>query len=381
MLADIRRSLINPAGLLGADRSLDRAAGGGMLTAGPARVRLKEPALTPLPPTVARAWLPVALSRELKDRPIARRLAGVPLVLFRANGVAAAARDRCPHRNHPLSLGRVAGGLLECPYHGWRFAADGRCVEIPGLEGPAPQDPRLRAEMVAVRELHGAVFVRLSPEGPTEPNLPPLLGAPGHDRFWWTQPPWRGRAIDAVENVLDPYHTNFIHDGIIRERRRRQPVEVTITTEESGVEAVYAQDRPDRGWMSRALEGPRKRSSGRFYPPATVQARWEGPEGLTLCVTAFFTPETEGSFRPFSCFTTPRGRAPGWVKERLIRLFLDPVVTQDREALARQYEAMEAFGGPHFRQGPLDRLSARVMRLYQGEALEPGVEGPFRVML
>jgi nitrite reductase/ring-hydroxylating ferredoxin subunit len=46
--------------------------------------------------------------------------------------------DRCPHRGARLSLDRVREGRLECPYHGWRFAAEGRCVAIPALPGFAP---------------------------------------------------------------------------------------------------------------------------------------------------------------------------------------------------------------------------------------------------
>ena len=42
-------------------------------------------------------------------------------------------RDICPHRGMPLSAGRLDGGEVECRYHGWRFAADGRCTAIPSL--------------------------------------------------------------------------------------------------------------------------------------------------------------------------------------------------------------------------------------------------------
>lgn len=337
--------------------------------------------MTPLPPTIARAWLPVALSREVRDKPVARRLAGTPIVLFRGEGRIAGFVDRCPHRNYPLSEGRVEDGALECPYHGWRFGPDGDCRAVPGLPpGETPSD-RLKAETIAVRELHGAIYVRLSPDGPAEPVLPPLLGDPDHDHFWWAQGSWRGRALDAIENVLDPYHTNFIHHGIIRDRRKRQPVRVTISVFEDGLEAAYEQNAPDPGWMSRALEPPRSRSAGRYYPPATVQARWMGEAGLSLCVTAFFTPESDSRFRPFACFTTPKGRAPGWVKEQAIRLFLNPVVAQDREALARQYDVIEGFGGPRFQQGPLDRLSVFVARLYQGERPDAQTLGPFDVLL
>jgi phenylpropionate dioxygenase-like ring-hydroxylating dioxygenase large terminal subunit len=338
--------------------------------------------VTPLPPTVARTWLPVALSREVAARPLARRLAGTPIVLVRMDGAVRAFVDRCPHRNYPLSQGRLNDGLLECPYHGWRFGPDGATRQVPG-QGPNDAVPgHIACQALAVAERHGAVFVRLDREGPAEPWLPPLLGDPGHDHFWWGHASWRGRAIDAVENVLDPYHTSFIHHGIIRDRDRRQKVELTLHLHEDGLDASYAQDRPDPAWMSRALEPPRSRSAGRYYPPVTVQARWYGKDdSLSLAVSAFFTPEGPDSFRPFACFTTPKGRGPGWLKEQAIRLFLRPVIRQDREALARQYEVIEAFGGPRFHQGPLDRVSTAVARLYAGQTLEPGTEGPWEVWL
>jgi hypothetical protein len=100
-----------------------------------------------------------------------------------------------------------------------------------------------------------------------------------------------------------------------------------------------------------------------------VQARWEGRQKLTLCVTAFFTPVDETSFRPFACFTTPSGIAPGWLKEAAIRLFLAPVVAQDRKALANQFAVLQRFGGPRYLEGPGDILGNRVHRLYMGETV------------
>ena len=41
----------------------------------------------------------------------------------RANGSVAAVEDYCPHRGAPMSLGKVEGDTLVCPYHGSR---DGR---------------------------------------------------------------------------------------------------------------------------------------------------------------------------------------------------------------------------------------------------------------
>lgn len=333
--------------------------------------------MTPLPDSIARSWQLVALSREVRAKPLARTVADTPVVLFRAgDGGIAALLDRCPHRNYPLSDGRMKDGELVCPYHGWQFAPDGACAEVPGCALEPGDDARFAASPVAVIERNGGVFVRLKPG---EADLPDLgvWGDADHDHFWWAQGVWRGRSLDAIENVLDAFHTNYIHDGIIRRSGRRMPVKLSTHVFERGIEQVIEQPVPDLGWMSRMLEPPRDRSRTRLYAPTTVQARWEGPRGLTLCVSAFFTPVDAGSLRPFARFTMPKGRAPAWLKEAAIRLFLSPVVAQDRRALSRQLDGIEAFGGPRFIQGPGDLLGARVARLYQGQTLEPGVEGPF----
>lgn len=337
--------------------------------------------MTPLPPALKSSWQMAALSREVGKRPLARTVAGVPIVLFRTPFGLSVLIDRCPHRNYPLSEGRLVEGALQCPYHGWRFGPDGACVEVPGCTLSGDQSQKLAASPVVVKEINGAVLIRL--DGDASQPLPDLTvwGADDHDHFWWSQGVWRGRALDALENVLDPFHTNFIHDGIIRRSRRRVPVRLSVETGEDWIESIVEQPHPDLGWMSRLLEPPRDRSRTRLHGPATVQARWEGPRGLTLCVTVFFTPVTEATLAPFACFTTPKGRGPGWLKQAAIRAFLIPVVAQDRRALSRQLDNIERFGAPRFLQGPGDLLGARVARLFNGERLEPGREGPFEHQL
>ena len=79
---------------------------------------------------IADAWYAIALAREVpRRRPLAVRRLGRDLALFRdASGRIAALAATCPHRGADLGQGRVRAGTLECPYHGFRFAADGRCT-------------------------------------------------------------------------------------------------------------------------------------------------------------------------------------------------------------------------------------------------------------
>src|SRR5207302_6784614 len=89
-----------------------------------------------------RFWYPACPSAALRRRPVGITLMDTPIVLFRdGDGDPRALVDRCPHRNVPLSLGRVrSDGCLECMYHGWRFDGQGHCAGVPGLlEGEAAQ--------------------------------------------------------------------------------------------------------------------------------------------------------------------------------------------------------------------------------------------------
>lgn len=338
--------------------------------------------MTGFPDAVRNAWHMVALSRDIRPGTLRKvMVCGTPIVLLRTADGPAALIDRCPHRNYPLSEGRIVDGVVECGYHGWRFDVHGRCTSVPGCVLADNGDARLNAQAVRLAERHGAIFVTLSPDAPPEPPLPPDFGNPDLDHFWWQQGVWQGRAFDAVENVMDPFHTNHLHHGFIRRRDKRLPVDLIVTSHGDSIDMAIEQTQPDLGLMSRFLEKDRERSVSRYYPPTMVQARWEGRGGLTLCVTAVFTPATEGTFTPFARFSTPKGMAPGWLKQAAIRLFLRPVVAQDREALARQHGVQTAFGHPQFVSGPGDILGNRLHQLWKGEQLRTGKDTPVRAML
>ncbi len=84
-------------------------------------------------PLLRDAWYVGAWSHELDDGPVARKLLGEEVVMFRMkDGIAGALEDRCPHRGVRLSLGQTVDKGLQCGYHGMVFGCDGGCTDNPG---------------------------------------------------------------------------------------------------------------------------------------------------------------------------------------------------------------------------------------------------------
>jgi phenylpropionate dioxygenase-like ring-hydroxylating dioxygenase large terminal subunit len=157
-------------------------------------------------------WHPVASTESVVQAPLAVRLLGEDVVAWRdASGIAHAWRDQCPHRGARLSLGRVEGDRLECPYHGWQFAASGQCVHVPALPSFTPPAAHC-VRSFEVREAHGLVWVRLA----ASEVPPPAFAAEDDNRLRKLNcGPYavEASAPRIVENFLDLSHFAFVHEG------------------------------------------------------------------------------------------------------------------------------------------------------------------------
>ena len=143
-----------------------------------------------------------------------KTMLGEPLLLGRdGSGAVFALRDICPHRGIPLRYGRFDGAEIECCYHGWRFAPDGRCTAIPSLvEGQSLDLAKIRAKAFPAREVQGNVWVYVGEADPAAaPEIPvvPDLGERAPGLFESLRFPC---AIDhAVVGLMDPAHGPFVH--------------------------------------------------------------------------------------------------------------------------------------------------------------------------
>jgi phenylpropionate dioxygenase-like ring-hydroxylating dioxygenase large terminal subunit len=161
------------------------------------------------------AWYYAAPSRRLRrGRMLARTMLGEPVLLGRGrDGDVFALRDVCPHRGMPLSQGAFDGDEIECCYHGWRFAGDGRCTAIPSLvEGQEFDLARAAVQRYPAREVQGNIWVFFGGDPSAAPDIP-MLGGFGEGAAPRLVETVRFRAaIDhAVVGLMDPAHGPFVH--------------------------------------------------------------------------------------------------------------------------------------------------------------------------
>ena len=158
-------------------------------------------------------WYPILESRQLRrNKPLGVTRLGERLVLWRgSDGNIVCMPDRCPHRSARLSRGKIRDGCIECPYHGLRFNAEGRCTMIPanGCDAPVPSGFDIRTEVV--REAHGVVWYWHGSQQPAAelPWIAEIAELGGNTvSFHYNAPVPQLR---IVENVFDFHHFNFVH--------------------------------------------------------------------------------------------------------------------------------------------------------------------------
>src|SRR6516162_8354453 len=88
---------------------------------------------TPMGNLLRRYWHAISTVKELEVEPVlAVRVLSENLTLYRnERGEMGLVAERCPHRGASLTYGIPEDDGLRCPYHGWLFNAEGRCVEQP----------------------------------------------------------------------------------------------------------------------------------------------------------------------------------------------------------------------------------------------------------
>ncbi len=158
-----------------------------------------------------RSWQPAALAAEVGDTPLALRLLGEDLVLFRdRSGRWGLLHRHCSHRGASLEYAIVMERGISCCYHGWHYDVDGTLLDTPAEPGE-----RMRSRVVhgayPVEERNGIVFAYLGPPE-LKPRLPEFdveaIPATRSVPFSLETPcNW----LQVYENTQDPVHVVYLH--------------------------------------------------------------------------------------------------------------------------------------------------------------------------
>ncbi len=164
-------------------------------------------------------WYPLMQSSELPaGRPLPMQCLGEELAVFRDGaGKPRALRDRCPHRNVRLSVGRIMDGDLQCAYHGLRFNGSGGCTLIPWEAQPKPEAlDRLGARSYPCDELGGLIWVYVGDNDelpvPDLRTMVPeeLLDDEGFAVFLLPTETWDANWLLVIDGS-DAYHAVTLH--------------------------------------------------------------------------------------------------------------------------------------------------------------------------
>ena len=308
-------------------------------------------------------WYIGARSSEVKNRPVAVEVFGEHLVLFRNGaGQAAALADRCAHRNTALSTGRVIDDCLECPYHGWRYDASGKCTTVPAL-GDDARLPNVRVKAFPCLEQDGYIWV--CPGG--IPNDAKPFSFPHlRDAGWTTfrmQTHFPASVEACLENFLDCPHTVFVHKGWFRSHDTRE-LRAIVRRRKNSAEVEFQGEPISDSVVSRLLfpKGRQLRHVDRFLVPNISRVDYDFGPDRHFIITSQCTPVTERETQVHTVITFRFGKVG-----RFVRLFFEPlsrkIIRQDVDILREHTRQIDRFGGEHFSNVETDLLGLHIRAL------------------
>lgn len=224
-------------------------------------------------------WYPICTSEELTTtEPMPSQVLGLRFVAFRdADGEAHVLSDTCVHRGGSLSKGKLIDGCIACPYHGWRYAGDGRCALVPSLEAGTKPPARAKVDSYPVQEKYGIIFAFLGDLA--EEERPPLYEIEEYE-----DPAWRANELimldigcfyeRSMENGVDHIHNEFVHPIQGSPQPIPGSIEFPATTWGSGVIGKYTEKGTKRTDGDGMRSDPVTLNAGTWHHGPNILITW-----------------------------------------------------------------------------------------------------------
>ena len=322
-------------------------------------------------------WHPVLVSGDLATgHVVGLKVAGRSLAMFRTDaGRVGAVDDQCAHRRMKLSFGKVEGGRLVCPYHGWSFGRGG--------DGESPSAPKMHACVVSYdcAETSGAIWVKA--RGSDQPL--PKFAMDGWNFVGAVFNKVRAPLQLVIDNFSEIEHTVTTHPdfGIDRAQASQAILEI-----ESAEDSVTVRNRGpakmpplDTRFAVRMRRGDLFHSNYtfRFDPPRSeVTHLWTDPQTgrermLKYHVIHYFVPQddTATTVVTFGFLSTkqPLSRFLRWPMAWFFRRKLRRTVEEDAFLLENLADKSSGLAGMKLsRFDPILALTReRLQRIYYGD--------------
>ena len=311
---------------------------------------------------VRNAWYVAAWDHEI-GRDLKRRLLlGEPVLLYRTvEGRPVALEDRCCHRQAPLSMGKLAGDIVQCPYHGLQFDPSGRCVGVPSQDRVPPA---ARVKAYPVVEKNRWIWIWMGDPAKADPALI-------EDFHWLDDPAWRfggsylkveANYLLLVENLLDTTHLPFLHPTTLgTDAFARSEFEVTREGDRIQV-ARWLMDKPPAPFHQQMGGFPDGMNVDRWQithygPPSFVKLdvgsapagagarQGDRSRGMNMWNLNAITPETEKTAHYFYAQAYNFKLEERWISD-LVRSQVTRAFLEDMAMIKAQQENMDLGPGP-----------------------------------
>jgi len=227
-------------------------------------------------------WYVAALSSDVNEQLMHRRLLNIPVVLYRReDGSPVALHDRCPHRFAPLSMGRKEGDNVVCPYHALTFNGEGKCVHNPHGKGHIPAKAEVKS--FPLMEKHGFIWIWMGEETADENQLPDYSqlddGHPNALAHTYMRRPCHYELI--TDNVMDLSHVDHLHGEIITTRGQLSP-QIPKVIDQDGKVSVRWEWQQSPPMMIFNDFMPKPNTPARHF----VEVVWAKPSHIQLTIGA-----------------------------------------------------------------------------------------------